>query len=44
MCAKSLKKRVVWEQDVTVFIIDVDEIENDTIVLREVKFTRPVKE
>lgn len=32
------------EQDVTVFIIDVDEIENDTIVLREVKFTRPVKE
>lgn len=41
---KTFEKEDSWEQDVAVFIIDVDEIENDTIVFREVKFTRPVKE
>lgn len=32
------------EQDVTIFIIDVDEITNKTIILREVKFSRPIKQ
>ncbi len=31
-------------QDVMIFMADVDEIKNDSIVLREVRFTRPVKE
>lgn len=31
-------------QDVVIFMVDVDEIKNDSIVLREVTFTRPVKE
>ena len=32
------------EQDVVIFMIDEDEIENDTLVLREVKFSRPIKQ
>lgn len=31
-------------QDVMIFMVDVDEMKNDSIVLREVTFTRPVKE
>lgn len=42
--AKTFEKEDSWEQDVVIFIVDVDEIKNDSIVLREVKFTRPVKE
>ncbi|WP_168191335.1 MULTISPECIES: hypothetical protein [Antarcticibacterium] len=42
--AKTFEKEDSWEQDVAIFIVDVDEIKNDSIVLREVKFTRPVKE
>ncbi len=33
-----------WEQNVTIFMIDEDEIVNERIILREVDFTRPVKE
>lgn len=42
--AKTFEKEDSWEQDVVIFMVDVDEIENDSIVLREVTFTRPVKE
>ncbi len=42
--AKTFEKEDSWEQDVVIFIVDVDEMKNDSIVLREVKFTRPVKQ
>lgn len=41
---KTFEEEDSWEQDVLIFMIDVDEIRNDSIVLREVTFTRPVKE
>lgn len=42
--AKTFEEEDSWEQDVLLFMVDVDEIKNDSIVLREVKFSRPVKE
>lgn len=42
--AKTFEKEDSWEQDVVIFMVDVDEIKNDNIVLREVRFSRPVKE
>lgn len=42
--AKTFEKEDTWEQDVVIFLVDVDEIKNDSIVLREVKFSRPVKQ
>ncbi|WP_139170990.1 hypothetical protein [Lutibacter oricola] len=33
-----------WEQNVIIFIIDKKEIKNETITLREVRFSRPIKE
>ena len=42
--AKTFEEEDSWTQDVAVFMMDVDEIKNDSIVLREVTFTRPVKE
>lgn len=42
--AKTFEKEESWEQDMVIFMIDVDEIENDCLILREVKFTRPVKQ
>lgn len=41
---KTFEKEGNWEQDVIIYIIDVSEIRNNKIVLREVNFTRPVKE
>lgn len=41
---KTFEAEDSWEQDVIIFMIDVDEIKNDSIMLREVKFSRPVKE
>ena len=42
--AKTFEEEDSWEQDVMIFMVDVDEIKNDSIVLREVTFTKPVKE
>lgn len=42
--AKTFEKENSHEQSVKIFILDVEEMKNDSIVLREVKFTRPVKE
>ncbi|UJH90453.1 hypothetical protein LZ575_16755 [Antarcticibacterium sp. 1MA-6-2] len=42
--AKTFEKEDRWEQDVVIFVVDVDEIKNDSIVLREVNFSRPVKQ
>ncbi|MDT0685425.1 hypothetical protein [Autumnicola psychrophila] len=42
--AKTFEEQDSWKQDVLIFMIDVDEIKNDSIVLREVTFTRPIKE
>ena len=42
--AKTFEKEDSWEQDVVIFMVDVNEIKNDSILLREVKFSRPVKE
>jgi hypothetical protein len=42
--AKTFEKEDSWEQDVMIFIVDVAEIKNDSIILREVTFTRPVKQ
>lgn len=33
-----------WEQDVVIFMIDKDEIKDGKVILREVTFSRPVKE
>ena len=41
---KTFEKEDSWEQDVIIFMMDVDEMKNDSIVLREVRFSRPVKE
>jgi len=41
---KKFEKEDSWEQDVLIFIIDIAEIKNNKIVLREVNFTRPIKE
>jgi|TARA_R100000501_G_C2617046_1_gene110542 hypothetical protein len=42
--AKTFEEEDSWEEDVMIFMIDVDEIKNDSITLRQVSFTRPVKE
>lgn len=42
--AKTFEEEDSWKQDVMIFMVDVDEIKNDSIILREVKFGRPVKE
>ncbi|MDT0646695.1 hypothetical protein RM545_08335 [Zunongwangia sp. F260] len=42
--AKAFKDEDSREEDVMIFVVDVDEIENDSIVIRQVYFTRPVKE
>ncbi len=42
--AKTFEEEDSWQQDVMIFIADVDEMENDSIVLKEVKFSRPVKQ
>lgn len=42
--AKTFEEEDSWKQDVRIFMIDVDEIKNDSITLREVTFGRPVKE
>lgn len=41
---KTFEEEDSWKQDVKIFMIDVDEIRNDSIVLREVSFSRPVKQ
>lgn len=41
---KTFEAEDSWEQDVIIFMIDVDEIKNDNIILREVTFRRPVKQ
>jgi hypothetical protein len=41
---KTFEEEDSREQDVTIFIIDLEEIKNNTIVLREVYFSRPIKE
>ena len=41
---KTFEEEDSWEQDVIIFMMDVDEMENDSIILREVRFTRPVKQ
>jgi len=41
---KTFEDENSWEQDVVIFMMDVDEMKNDSIILREVTFTRPVKE
>ena len=41
---KTFDEEDSWEQDVVIFMMDVDEMKNDSIVLREVRFSRPVKE
>ncbi len=41
---KTFEKEDSWEQDVVIFLMDVDEMKNDSIVLREVRFSRPVKQ
>lgn len=41
---KTFEEEDSREQDVIIFMVDVDEIKNDCIVLREVDFSRPVKE
>ncbi len=42
--AKTFEKKDNWEQDGVIFMIDVDDIKNDCLILREVKFSRPVKQ
>lgn len=42
--AKTFEEEESWEQDVLIFLVGVDEIKNDSVVLREVTFGRPVKE
>lgn len=41
---KTFEEEESWEQDVVIFMVDKEEIKNDSIVLREVRFSRPVKE
>ncbi|GAA3570331.1 hypothetical protein GCM10022395_19960 [Snuella lapsa] len=41
---KTFEDEDSWKQDVLIFIIDIDEIVDDKIVLREVQFSRPVKQ
>lgn len=41
---KTFEKEDSWEQDVVIFIIDKDEIKDGKLILREVTFSRPVKE
>jgi hypothetical protein len=40
---KTFEAEDSWEQDVIIFIIDKDEIQDGKVVLREVSFSRPVK-
>ena len=42
--AKTFEEEDSWEEDVMIFIVDVDEMKNDSITMRQVYFTRPVKE
>jgi hypothetical protein len=42
--AKTFENEDSWEQNVVIFMVDVEEIKNNSIVLREVKFSRPVKQ
>lgn len=41
---KTFEEEDSHEQDVVIFMIDEDEIKNDTITIREVKFSRPLKQ
>lgn len=41
---KTFEEEDSWKQDVLIFMVDVDEMKNDSIVLREVMFSRPVKQ
>ena len=41
---KTFEAEDIHEQDVVIFMIDEDEIENDILTLREVKFSRPIKQ
>lgn len=41
---KTFEEEDSWKQDMVIFMVDVDEIKNDSIVMREVYFSRPVKE
>ncbi len=41
---KTFEEEDSWEQDVVIFVIDIDEICHGNIILREVNFGRPVKE
>lgn len=41
---KTFEEENSRDQDVIIFMLDEDEIVNDRIILREVNFTRPVKE
>jgi hypothetical protein len=41
---KTFEAEDSWEQDVIIFIIDKDEIQDGKVVLREVSFSRPAKE
>ncbi|PTX43444.1 hypothetical protein C8P64_1972 [Christiangramia gaetbulicola] len=42
--AKTFEEDDSWDEDVLIFIIDIDEIQNDSIILRQVNFNRPVKQ
>lgn len=42
--AKTFEEDDSWEEDVMIFMLDVDEIHNDSLILRQVNFTRPVKQ
>ncbi|WP_405199066.1 hypothetical protein [Christiangramia sp. LLG6405-1] len=42
--AKTFEEENSWEEDVMIFMIDEEEIQNDSITLRQVNFTRPVKQ
>lgn len=42
--AKTFEDDDSWEEDVMIFMLDVDEIHNDSLILRQVNFTRPVKQ
>lgn len=42
--AKTFEDEDSWEEDVIIFIMDEDEVKNDSITLRQVNFSRPVKQ
>lgn len=42
--AKTFEKENSREEGVIIFIMDVDEMKNDSIILRQVDFSRPIKQ